>query len=224
MPGVILIIASLDTKWPEIKYLKELIEQRGHKTMLLDMSMRSEPPVTADIPCEAIAVAGGSKIEEIRNPDKPRDESTDIMIQGAIVKALEIYGAGELLGIISVGGVTNAVMGTTIMKAIPFGIPKLMVCSAAMPSYLGGFFGSSDIALLSSVVDMAGLHELSKNVLKRAAGASLSFNQPPVKLHCRKCNIDYTSDSFDLICPRCHTMEIDILSGSELYVESMEAE
>ena len=63
---------------------------------------------------------------------------------------------------------------------------------------------------------------LSRNTA--AADASLSFNQPPIKLHCRKCNIDYTSDSFDLICPRCHTMEIDILSGSELYVESMEAE
>jgi hypothetical protein len=47
MPGVILIIASLDTKWPEVKYLKELIEQRGHKKMLLDMSMRGEPPVAA---------------------------------------------------------------------------------------------------------------------------------------------------------------------------------
>jgi hydrogenase nickel incorporation protein HypA/HybF len=57
-----------------------------------------------------------------------------------------------------------------------------------------------------------------------AAGASLSFRQPPAKLHCRKCNNDYTSDSFELTCPGCHAMEIDILSGSELYVESMETE
>jgi hydrogenase nickel incorporation protein HypA/HybF len=55
-----------------------------------------------------------------------------------------------------------------------------------------------------------------------ASGARLSFHQPPINLHCRKCNIDYTSSSFDLKCPECHTMEIDILSGSELYVESME--
>jgi hydrogenase nickel incorporation protein HypA/HybF len=57
-----------------------------------------------------------------------------------------------------------------------------------------------------------------------AAGASLSFHQPPANLHCRKCKIDFTSNSFDLVCPKCHTMEINILSGSELYVESMEAE
>jgi len=55
-----------------------------------------------------------------------------------------------------------------------------------------------------------------------ASGARLSFHQPPINLHCRKCNIDYTSESFDLKCPECLTMETDILSGSELCVESME--
>lgn len=63
---------------------------------------------------------------------------------------------------------------------------------------------------------------LSRNT--EAAGASLVFHQPPVKLHCRNCRFDYTSDSLDLTCPECHTLEIDILSGSELYVETMEVE
>lgn len=63
---------------------------------------------------------------------------------------------------------------------------------------------------------------LSKNTA--ASGASLIFHQPPAKLHCRKCDIDYTSDSFDLACPDCHTLETDILSGLELSVESMETE
>jgi hydrogenase nickel incorporation protein HypA/HybF len=57
-----------------------------------------------------------------------------------------------------------------------------------------------------------------------AAGASLTFHQPPAKLHCRKCNLDYTADSLDLTCPDCHTLEIDILSGSELYIENMDVE
>jgi hydrogenase nickel incorporation protein HypA/HybF len=63
---------------------------------------------------------------------------------------------------------------------------------------------------------------LSRNT--EATGARLSFDQPPVKLHCRKCNFDFITDSIDLKCPKCHDMEIEILSGSELYVESMEAE
>ena len=57
-----------------------------------------------------------------------------------------------------------------------------------------------------------------------AAGASLSFNQPPTKLHCRKCNVIYSSDNSDLACPNCRGEEIEILSGFELFVESMEVE
>jgi hydrogenase nickel incorporation protein HypA/HybF len=63
---------------------------------------------------------------------------------------------------------------------------------------------------------------LSHNTI--AAGANLVFHQPPAKLHCRKCNRDYTTDSLALTCPRCRTLEIDIQSGAELSVESMEIE
>jgi uncharacterized protein (UPF0261 family) len=66
MPQSILIVSSLDTKWQEVKFLKELIEQKGQRTALLDMSMRGQAPIPADIPCEAVAGAGGAGIEEIR--------------------------------------------------------------------------------------------------------------------------------------------------------------
>jgi uncharacterized protein (UPF0261 family) len=172
MPGSIVIVSSLDTKGEEVKFLKDLIEQRGHKTLLLDMSMRCEPQIPADIPCEEVARAGGTSINEIKTSTKSRSELTAIMIEGAIKKVIELYQTGKLAGIVGVGGVSNTAMGTDVMKALPFGVPKLMVSSgAAMPSYAGGFFGSSDMAIISSVVDMAGLHELSKSVLTRAAGA-----------------------------------------------------
>lgn len=172
MPKPILIVSSLDTKGQEVKFLKGLIKQRGHQTILLDMSMRGDLQIAADIPCEDVAKAGGISMHEIRASAKSRVEITSIMTKGAIKKAIELYQAGKLGGIVGVGGVSNTSMATDIMKALPFGIPKLMVSSgAAMPSYAGGFFGSSDIAIISSVVDMAGLHELSKSVLVRAAGA-----------------------------------------------------
>lgn len=172
MSGFIVIVSSLDTKGQEVKFLKDLIEQRGHQTILLDMSMRGTPQIPADIPCEEVAKLGGTSIQDIKSSQKPRSEITSMMIRGAIKKVIELYQKGELNGIVGVGGVSNTAMGTDIMKALPFGVPKLMVSSgAAMPSYAGRFFGSADIAILSSVVDMAGLHELSKSVLTRAAGA-----------------------------------------------------
>ena len=172
MSKPILIVSSLDTKGQEVKFLKELIEQRCQQTILLDMGMGGEFLIPADIPCEEVAKTGGISMHEIRTSTKSRDEIVSIMIKGAIKKTLELFQSGKLAGIVGVGGVSNTAMATTIMKALPFGVPKLMVSSgAAMPSYAGGFFGASDIAIISSVVDMAGLHELSKSILRRAAGA-----------------------------------------------------
>jgi len=172
MPKPILIVSSLDTKGDEVKFLKGLIEQRGQETILLDMSTGGEPPFPADIPCEDVARAGGTHISDIRSSAKSRNEITSIMIRGAIKKAVEFYKTGRLSGILGLGGVSNTTMATDIMKALPFGVPKLMVSSgAAMPSYAGEFFGSSDITIMSSVVDIAGIHELSKSILIRAAGA-----------------------------------------------------
>jgi len=172
MPKSILIVSSLDTKGQEVEFLKKLIEQRGQQTILMDMSTIGNSPIPADIPCEDVAKAGGISIQEIKDSAKSRDEITSIMTDGAIKRAIELYRSDKLNGIVGVGGVSNTAMATDIMKALPFGIPKLMVSSgAAMPSYAGGFFGSSDIAIMSTVVDMAGLHELGKSVLIRAAGA-----------------------------------------------------
>jgi len=116
MPGSIVIVSSLDTKGQEVKFLKDLIEQRGHNTVLLDMSMRGEPQIPSDIPCEEVARAGGITMQEIKTSTKSRSEITSIMIEGAIRKVLELYQTGKLDGIVSVGGVSKKAMGTDIMK------------------------------------------------------------------------------------------------------------
>jgi uncharacterized protein (UPF0261 family) len=94
------------------------------------------------------------------------------MVEGAIQKVKSLLEKGELDGIISFGGASNTAIATAIMKSLPFGIPKLMLSSmAAVPAYAGGYFGTKDIAILHSVVDVVGFNPLVKDVLKRAAGA-----------------------------------------------------
>jgi len=153
MSKSILIVSSLDTKGLEAGFLKGLIEQKGQQTIVLDMSTGGKSLIEADIPCEDIAKAGGASLEEIQSSGRGRDEITSLMTDGAIKKALELYQADKISGVVGVGGVSNTAMATNIMKALPFGVPKLMVSSgAAMPSYAGGFFGASDITIMSSVV------------------------------------------------------------------------
>jgi len=170
MSKTIAIVCTLDTKGEEAKYLKELIEARGHKAILIDTNMGGEPAIPPDISAEEVAKAGGGDIREIR-ASKKTGEVTPIMIKGASVKVKELLEAGQLDGIVSFGGASNTTIGTSVMKALPFGIPKFMVSStASMPAYAARYIGTKDITMMHSVVDIAGLNDLSKAVLERAAG------------------------------------------------------
>jgi uncharacterized protein (UPF0261 family) len=79
---------------------------------------------------------------------------------------------GELSGITSLGGTTGTRMGAAIMKSLPFGVPKLAVSStASIPGFASKYMGTSDVTLMHSVVEIAGLNNMMQNVLARAAGA-----------------------------------------------------
>ena len=170
MPKHIVILSNLDTKGEEAKYLKDLIEDRGFKALLLDTSIGREPALVPDFSSEEVARLGGGNIREIR-ASKNTGQVTPIMIKGATIKVHELLGKGLLDGILAFGGASNTFFATTVMKALPFGIPKLMVSStASMPTYAAKYIGTKDITMMHSVVDISGLNDLTKDVLERAAG------------------------------------------------------
>lgn len=167
----IVMVSTLDTKGSEAAFLKNLIQERGHRVILLDTNTGGEPPIPPDISAKEVAEAGGWNIEDARRT-KDTAKVSSIMIEGAIKKVKSLLEKGDLDGIISFGGASNTAIATAIMKSLPFGVPKVMLSSmAAVPAYAGGYFGTKDIAILHSVVDIAGLNPLVKDVLKRAAGA-----------------------------------------------------
>jgi uncharacterized protein (UPF0261 family) len=170
MPKHIVILSSLDTKGQEAKYLKDLIEAQGFKPVLIDTSIGGEPTLQPDISSEEVARLGGGNIQEIR-ASRNTGQITPIMIKGASIKALELLAKGRLDGIIAFGGASNTTSATSVMKALPFGIPKLMVSStASMPAYAAKYIGTKDITMMHSVVDISGINDLTKAVLERAAG------------------------------------------------------
>ena len=166
----IVILASLDTKGAEAEYLQGLIEARGFTALLLDISIGGEPTVLPDISAEEVATLGGGTIQELR-ASRNTGEITPIMIKGATLKVQELAGKGLLDGIVAFGGASNTTSATTVMKALPFGIPKLMVSStASMPAYAARYIGTSDVTMMHSVVEISGLNEFTTDVLERAAG------------------------------------------------------
>jgi uncharacterized protein (UPF0261 family) len=170
MVKTIVVLCSMDSKGEEGRFLKTIIEAEGYNTILLDIGIGQEPTIVPDIPAEAVAKAGGGDIREIR-ASRDTGAVIPIMIKGASMLVLEMFKKGELGGIVSFGGTSNTTTATTIMKTLPFGIPKFMASSSAsMPAYAGSYMGTKDITMMHTVVDISGLNALTRSVLERVAG------------------------------------------------------
>jgi uncharacterized protein (UPF0261 family) len=171
----ILIVATLDTKGKETRYMRSVLETLGLKPVLMDISMRGSIDSPAEISPAQVAAAGGSSLEEIRTSQQ-RSRITDITICGASKIALELHAEGRVDGVIAIGGSTGALMATDVMRTLPFGIPKVMVSStAALPGLSTRYIDTGDIILFHSVIEISGLSDMLKNVIDRAAYAMLGM-------------------------------------------------
>jgi uncharacterized protein (UPF0261 family) len=171
MPKTVLVISTLDTKGPETIYLRDKLKSLSVDVALMDLSMRGEGPSPADIRPEEVAAAGESSMEEIR-ASHDRSGITDVFIQGASRIAKRLHGEGKTDGVLGLGGSTGSLMATEVMRALPFGVPKVMVSStAALPGLSTRYIGTGDIALFHSVVEISGVTGPLRNVLDRAAHA-----------------------------------------------------
>jgi uncharacterized protein (UPF0261 family) len=169
MAKKILVIGSLDTKGEQLRFLKEKIESRGHKAILMDVSMGGRASFQADITAEEIARLGGKEIHEVIH-SKDRFDITNVMSRGAQQKALELLSKGELNGVVSLGGATIALLASQVMSRLPFGIPKVMGVPAAQTVYVGKWFGSNDSVVMQLIMEIAGMNDLIKNAISQVAG------------------------------------------------------
>lgn len=170
------IFSTLDTKAAETYFLKAQIEMRGCDTVIFDLGTRGIAGIPADVTREEIFALGN--IGDGAFAAEDRVKLGEIMTNGASTKINELYAVGKVHGVIGIGGATNSLMETNIMRTLPFGVPKLMVCSVAASQGLASrYFGTSDIAILHSVVDFTGLNDLIRDVLERAAGSIVGMVQ-----------------------------------------------
>lgn len=175
----VVIVGMLDEREEALKLIKERIERQGHKTILIDVSIGTgaiKPSLAADIRCEEVAHLAGGTIEEIKSMlAKEREKATSIMAEGLTKKVLGLYKNGELQGIIAIAGMTGTFLSLTAMKALPFGVPKLLISSvAAMPAHggrLAEYFGLRDITVMHTVVDTVGMNPLVRTLAVNGANA-----------------------------------------------------
>ncbi len=169
MAKTILLIGTLDTKGVESAYVRDLLEARGHKVLVMDAGVLGEPFFAPDIPASQVAEAGGVSLEQLRK-EADRGRAVEVMIRGAGTLAEDLYAHGRLDGVISLGGSAGTAIGTAAMRRLPVGIPKVMVSTLASGD-TSAYVGVKDVAMIYSVVDIAGLNRLSRRILANAVGA-----------------------------------------------------
>ena len=163
------LVGTLDTKGPEFEFLKERIEANNVETYVINTGILGEPHFEPNVSAEQVAEAGGTSLTELKS-EGDRGNSVAAMANGAarIVERLNDDGAIE--GIISLGGSAGTTIGTTAMRALPVGVPKLMVSTLASGD-TSPYVDTKDITMTYSVVDIAGVNSLSRQILANAAGA-----------------------------------------------------
>jgi len=166
----IVIIVTLDTKSVEAAYLRERILELGHQPLIIDVGCGGFPKMEADIPAVEVALAAGADLDTLRT-SRDRDMATGAMIRGAVAKLDVLCRAGEVEGLVSIGGMSSAVMASSIYREMPYRIPKLLLTTAASLPQANQFFGPSGVTVMHSLVEVAALNRLLMGELARAAGA-----------------------------------------------------
>ena len=164
----ILLIGTLDTKGQEFAYVRGLIEQRGHTVTMLDAGIYEAQGTEPDIVAEEVAAAGDGNLEALRDAGD-RGMAMAVMQQGVIAITQRLYDAGLVDGVLGLGGSGGTTLATAGMQALPTGIPKVMVSTLASGD-VAPYVGVKDIAMMYSVVDIAGLNRISRQVLSNAVG------------------------------------------------------
>ena len=169
MTKTVCIVGTMDTKGVEFSFIKSQIEAAGVSTCVINTGILGEPQLTPDVSADEVAQAGGSSLQALRE-EGDRGNSVAVMAQGAAALVAEKHAAGEIDGIISLGGSAGTTIGSTAMQAVPVGVPKIMVSTLASGD-TSPYVQSKDICMMYSVVDIAGINRLSRQILANAAGA-----------------------------------------------------
>lgn len=169
MKKTIVLIGRLDSKGQEYAYVKERIIQGGFDVIVVDSGTRGAPLFAPNISREEVARAAGV---EMRNVVDRGDENKEIqtMMEGAAKVARRLYDSGKLDGLMCLGGSRGTAIGTAAMRALPFGIPKVMVSTIASGD-MHPYVGTRDITVIHSVTDILGLNQMTRRLLSCAAGA-----------------------------------------------------
>ena len=169
MAKTVALLGALDTKGAEYAFVKQCIEARGHRTLLIDVGVLRPPRIEPDVSREEVARAAGVELAVLVEKSD-RGEAVAAMSRGAASIVPRLYAQQKFDALMALGGGGGTSVACAAMRALPLGVPKLMVSTVAGTD-VSGYVGVQDIVMIPAIVDVSGVNRISRRVFAQAAGA-----------------------------------------------------
>lgn len=163
------LAGSLDTKAAEFAYARELIADQGVRPLLIDFGVLADPVLQPDIRAEEIALAGGAALDALR-ASRDKTEAMRAMSAGLAAVVKELAAQGRIQGVLGMGGTGGTAIASAAMRGLPVGFPKVLVSTVGSGD-VSPYVGAKDVTMMHSVVDVAGLNRISRQIFSNAVAA-----------------------------------------------------
>lgn len=167
--STVVLLGTLDTKGEDYEYLRKRVQESGCEVILIDAGVKGAPMAKPDITNDVVAKAVGADVAQLAAAGD-RGVAVETMARGATAVVLDLFKQGRLHGILALGGSGGSSLATMAMRALPVGVPKLMVSTVASGD-TRPYVGAVDVTMMYSVVDIAGVNRISELILSNAAAA-----------------------------------------------------
>jgi uncharacterized protein (UPF0261 family) len=168
------LIGTLDTKGLEIQFVRDLLQFGAAGTLVIDAGVLGPPTFPPDVSREQVYAAAGTSWDVIQRA-RDRGQAIEAAARGVARIVSELHDQGKIDGVFGLGGSAGTTIATAAMRALPFGVPKIMVSTLAS-GQVRQYVGVRDVFMLNSVVDISGLNRISRTVLSNAALAMVGMH------------------------------------------------
>jgi uncharacterized protein (UPF0261 family) len=176
------LVGTLDTKGKEYGFLVDRTREQGVDVLVVDAGILAEPLIEPDVTRQEVAAAAGADVQVLADA-RDRAQAIETMGGGAAAVVRRLHAEGRLDAIGALGGTGGTAIATQAMRALPVGVPKLMVSTVASGDTTP-YVGTTDVTMMHSVVDVAGINRISARIFTNAAralgGMAAGTESPPV--------------------------------------------
>jgi uncharacterized protein (UPF0261 family) len=166
------LVGTLDTKGAEYQWMFEQLVALGVAVVTVDAGIREPHGYTGAVgfPQTAVADAAGTTIDALRDGDD-RGAAVTSMGEGAAAVLAQLFAGGGVDAVLALGGSGGSAIAARAVRDLPIGLPKLIVSTMASGD-VSPYVGATDVTMMYSVVDIAGINQVSRSVLGNAAAAA----------------------------------------------------